>query len=130
MPTAPLHHEHKPPHGGTLIELGEEFAHIEMTVDPASGHVTAYVLDGEAEQPVTVAQSTLVIHFASLHAPDLVLQAVPNVLTGETVGHTSQFDGELPLLKTTPTFDAELKEILARGTQFRAVRFNYPHGNG
>jgi hypothetical protein len=42
-------HEHTAPHGGSLVEFGEEFAHIELVLDSATGVLTAYVLDGEAE---------------------------------------------------------------------------------
>ncbi len=30
-------HEHAAPHGGTLIVLGDEFAHLELVLDPGTG---------------------------------------------------------------------------------------------
>ena len=45
-------HEHKPPHSGTLVEFGEEFAHLELVLDAATGTLKAYALDGEAEKAV------------------------------------------------------------------------------
>ena len=50
-------HEHVAPHGGALVELGEELAHLELVHDPTTGTLTAYVLDGEAEQAVRVSAS-------------------------------------------------------------------------
>src|SRR5205085_2013512 len=54
-------HEHTAPHHGQLVELGEEFAHVELVLDRKAGRLTAYVLDGEAEQPVRVTQPTLTL---------------------------------------------------------------------
>jgi hypothetical protein len=49
-------HEHHAPHDGTLVELGEEFAHLELVLNAQTGTLTVYVLDGEAEQSVRIAQ--------------------------------------------------------------------------
>ena len=46
------HHEHTAPHGGALVGLGKEFAHVELVLEKATGKLTGYVLDGEAEKPV------------------------------------------------------------------------------
>ena len=50
-------HEHHAPHKGTLVEFGEEFAHLELVIDAATGRVSAYVLDGEAEKSVRIGQT-------------------------------------------------------------------------
>jgi len=39
----------KPPHGGTLVALGAEFAHTELLPDSSTGTLMAQVLDGEAD---------------------------------------------------------------------------------
>src|SRR5580692_2910328 len=57
--TPPHEHEHKAPHGGSLVELGEEFGHVELVSDPGSGKITAYILDGEAEESVKIQQPEL-----------------------------------------------------------------------
>ena len=44
-------HEHHAPHHGALEVLGDEFAHVELVLDEKTGRLTAYVLDGEAENP-------------------------------------------------------------------------------
>ena len=40
----------KPPHGGVLLEVGEEVAHVEMVHDAKAGKLTLYILDGKAEK--------------------------------------------------------------------------------
>jgi hypothetical protein len=131
-PAAPSHvHEHHAPHGGALQALGDEFAHVELVLDAASGRLTAYVLDGEAEKPVRVAQPKLVLKLVDLSGgPTTVeLTAVANPLTGETVGDTSQFEGGSDRLKGASTFSGTLETIQARGVQFEAVPIGFPGGN-
>ncbi len=47
-------HEHKSPHGGALLEVGAEVAHLELVHDEKAGKVTLYVLDGEAKNAVPI----------------------------------------------------------------------------
>jgi hypothetical protein len=115
-------HAHEAPHGGTLVELGEEFGHIEVVLDPATGTMTIYVLDGEAEEAVRVAQSALVLKVTGpipLAARTLTLAARANVLTGETVGDTSQFVLVDEALKGITTLRATLEHINYKGQDFR-----------
>jgi hypothetical protein len=46
----PHEHEHGP-HGGHLVELGEEEYHAEVVFDPKSSKITVYVLDSTAKRP-------------------------------------------------------------------------------
>src|SRR5881628_3178191 len=87
---APVH-EHHAPHGGALQVLGEEAAHVELSLDTKTGKLTAWVLDGEAERPVRIAQPSLHLTLTDIGTVDLA--AVANPLTGETAGDTSQFEG-------------------------------------
>lgn len=129
-------HEHHAPHKGALVVLGEEFAHVEMVLDEAAGKLTAYVLDGEAENPVRLKQPELVIK-ATLPGKDgakgevltLALKAQASALTGETIGDASEFSVQDDKLKGIKSFDGELTAIDARGQAFKNVAFNFPKGN-
>lgn len=124
---APHVHEHHAPHGGALEELGEETAHVELVLDPTSGRLTAFVLDGEAENPVRVVQPTLAFDFDGVGK--VVLTGVANPLTGETVGDTSQFEGASEKLKGATKFTGKLETITARGVKFDGVAIGFPGGN-
>lgn len=120
-------HEHKAPHSGVLVECGEEFAHIELLNDPESGKITAYVLDGEAENPVRLPQVSIKLkitaggkHFI------LALKAVANPLTGETVGDTSQFSAVSEKLKGATGFSGAVLLVKINGETFRGLEFNHP----
>jgi hypothetical protein len=120
-------HEHSAPHGGALVELGEEFAHIEIVLDAATGKLTAYALDGEAEKSVRVKESEIEIAVKN-PAVTIKLGGVANALTGETDGDTSEFSGQSDRLKGAANFDGVIKTILIKGRQFKDVAFDFPKG--
>jgi hypothetical protein len=122
-------HEHIAPHGGTLIVFGEEFAHLELVLDSETGKITAYVLDGEAEKSVQIAQTEIEISVEKTNKFLVKLEAVENTLTGEKKGATSEFNGESEKLKGLKDFDAEIVKILVKGKEFKNVHFNFPKGN-
>jgi hypothetical protein len=123
-------HEHKPPHQGTLVELGEEFAHLELVLDSESGQLTGYVLDGEAEKPVRIEQREIALRVKGKPSDSsVVLKATGNPLTGEKPGDTSEFRGQANALKGLKEFDAAVAGITVKGKDFKDVSFNFPKGN-
>jgi hypothetical protein len=126
----PAKHEHRPPHGGTPVELGEEVYHVELVLDAATGRLSAYLLDGEMEHFIrSAAPSFEMTALVNGEMKTLTLRAVANPATGETVGDTSAFETQADWLKTTKTFDGVIKSLAVRGTTFTDVDFNFPEGN-
>ena len=124
------HHEHKPPHGGAPVELGEEENHVEFVLDAPNGKLQAFVMDGELENFVRIAAPSLEIAAqVSGHQEKLILQPIANNATGEKVGDTSLFEAQADWLKTTPTFDAVLKEITVHTKSYTNIAFNFPKGS-
>lgn len=125
------HHRHAAPHGGTLVVLGQEFAHLELVLDPETGELDVYVLDGEAERGVPVPQGRLEIEVRRDAGPPfrLGLGPVENVLTGEREGSTSHFAGRFARLRAASRFEAEIRRIEVRGRTFEGVSFEFPDGN-
>jgi hypothetical protein len=123
-------HEHQPLHGGTPVALGDEEYNVELVLDPAAGKLQAYVLDGEMENFIRIpANAIQIVAQVAGHEEKLELKAVPNNATGEKIGDTSLFETQADWLKTTPGFDAVLKEITVRGKTYSNVKFNFPKGN-
>ena len=122
-------HHHEAPHGGALIPLGDHVGHGELLIDEA-GKVTLYLLDGEAEAPIRVAQETITIELTPEggEAITIELSAVENVLTSETVGDTSQFEGTEAGLAGVEHADGTIVSIDFRGMTFENVAFHYPEG--
>jgi hypothetical protein len=125
-------HEHHAPHGGTLVELGSEFAHVELVLDSATGTLTAYFLDGEAEESLRLTQPSLKIALenpapgapaapAAIEHLDLLARA--DVLTGETVGDTSEFSATSQSLRGRTGVKGTIEDVTVKGQEFRAVAF-------
>ncbi len=133
-------HEHHPPHHGTLVELGEEFSHLELVLDAKTGTLTGYALDGEAEQSVRLKQPGIAIQITATTAADgtertldkpviVTLQGVADPLSGETVGDTSEFTAQADILKDVTGFKGSVTDITIKGAEFKDVAFGYPEGN-
>ncbi|MGH0034511.1 MAG: hypothetical protein ACQGVK_05745 [Myxococcota bacterium] len=125
------HHEHRAPHGGTLVVFGDEFAHLELSLDPGNGEMTAYVLDGEADRGVPVQQPSLEIDVQPEGGERFALELMPvaNVLTGETEHDTSQFVGRSERLAGLLRFRGEVRRLEVKGRRFERVSFRFPEGN-
>ncbi|MDE0187056.1 MAG: hypothetical protein OXP71_16565 [Candidatus Poribacteria bacterium] len=126
------HHHHTAPHGGALVVLGKEFAHLEFVLEESTGKLTGYVLDSEAEKPVRLTQNTIELKLNRLKSGQsitLQLKAAANVLTGETEGDTSQYEGQSDVLKGMTEFHAQIASIAVKGQHFTKVDFDFPEGN-
>ena len=123
-------HRHTAPHGGTLVMFGVEFLHVELQLDATTGQLTAFVLGGEAEKPVRIAQDELrltVIKGGTTFPVTLFAHA--SKLTGETVGNTSEFRGNSQHLVGVATFEGSFVKLVARGKTFEKIAFRFPEGN-
>ena len=130
MVAVPGRHHHHPPHMGTPIELGQDEYHVELVLDPESGMLQAYVLDSEMENFVRSSAASIAIR-ATVGGKEetLVLNAVANPETGETIGDTALFQAPAGWVKAAGSFDAVLSGVTIRGTPFTDVKFNFPKGN-
>ena len=120
-------HEHHAPHGGTLVEMGEEFAHLEMMFDSASGRITMYVLDGEAEHAIRLPDASVAIDLdapVNLANRPLELLAVADVLTGEKVGDSSQFSQSRRELVGLKELSGTVLAITVHGQTFNGLKFH------
>lgn len=115
-------HVHTAPHGGTLVEIGNHAYNLELVRDRTTGTLTAYVLDGHAENFVRIAAPSFELTaFVRGERRVLTLVAVANSATGETVGNTSQFEAQADWLKSTAEFPGQIDILDIRGTTFRGI---------
>jgi hypothetical protein len=119
-------HVHVAPHGGTLVEIGDHAYNLELLRDKAAGKLTAWVLDGHAENFVRLkAASFQLIAMPGGKFTPLAMQAVANPATGETVGDTSQFEVQADWLKTAGAFSG-IFTLEIKGTKFEQVAYSLP----
>ena len=125
--------EHHAPHGrsGSRIGRGGISSGVAyVTLSP--GKLQAYVLDGEMENFVRISAESfdLTIQLAGKETT-LVMKAVANRATGETVGDIRPCSqAQANWLATTPSFDGLLKEIVVQGKTYFNVKFHFPEANG
>ena len=126
----PHKHEHKPPHGGTPVVLGDEEYHLELVLDAASGRLQAYVLDAHMDQFTRLTNETFTVTAQWKNRTEtLLFKAVTSTATGEKVGDTALFEAQADWLKTATNFDAVIVALPLRGSRFEGVSFNFPKGN-
>jgi hypothetical protein len=118
-------HVHTAPHGGTLVELGEHAFNLELVRDSAAGKLTAYVLDGHAEDFVRISAPSFTVTIAG-SKQSLTLVAVANAATGEKVGATSQFEVTADSLKNTAALAGTIDSLTIRDNAFKSVSFSLP----
>jgi hypothetical protein len=136
-------HAHTAPQGGTLVELGDHFACLEIVHDRGEGALTAYVLDAHAKNPIRLDARAIQLDVivrareggrdiaGAGNAPvvhRLELAAMANALTGETIGDTSQFGVRAEELKGVLKFRGKISRVDVRGIAFEILSFSYPGG--
>ena len=129
IPAPEAVHTYKPHslHGGTLVKLGEDEYSIELALDMPAGKLQAYIMDAEAEDFVRIPEESFEI-IARLPGREevLTMKADFNAATGETVGDIAFFEVQSDWLKTTPEFDAVIKELTVGGNRYQNIAFNFP----
>ncbi|MCC6741118.1 MAG: hypothetical protein IT452_18910 [Planctomycetia bacterium] len=90
--------EHKAPHGGLLLEVGEELAHLELVHDPKEGTAKIYVLDGKAEKAVAIKDAPKI----NLMTEDGAKQLVTKAVEADKEGKASLFEAKDDALKADP----------------------------
>lgn len=122
-------HAHSAKFGGTLVELGDHFANIELTHDAEDGTVKLYTYDAHAEgsQRSTTKAPVLTI---KPHGDDVGFEVTlaPRVskTSGETVGDSSLFTGQHDSIKGLDHFMVVLSEISLKGETFKGIEFLHP----
>lgn len=120
------HHSHDPQYGGVLVEIGDHFAHAEMTLK--DGKVTLYFLDGEAENNVRIEQESIKVNVKIAEENlELDLKGVASELTGETANNTSQFSAAHDKLKDVEECTATVTSCTIKGQKFENITFEFKH---
>ena len=118
------HHVHIAPHGGTLVELGDHEFNLEFVHEEDTGSLGLYVLGAHAEKYLRISQSSISIRLAAGdESQEIILEAVANELTKETVGDTSYFSAQSDWLKRH-VFSGKIVSVDINGSIFADVSFD------
>ena len=124
-------HPSEGPHGGGLIELGNEAYHAELVHDEASGEVTIYILDGAAKNEVAIESKEITIN---LKHGDTVQQFVlaTSPQATDTAGKSSKFVALNAKLgeELHEGHDSAQLVLTIAGKQYRgAIKHDHDHGH-
>ncbi len=124
-------HVHKAPHGGTLVPLKDEVVNAEVLLDPAEGRLTAWLLDGHAENAKRIRTEKIQVAVSGpAGAAEVVVDLLPvsNSLTGEDAASTSQYSAVHASLKGLKAFQGRfvLVKDANSALEFKDVAFAYP----
>lgn len=119
-------HAHNPPHGGTMVELGDHAAHAELVFDAGEGKVTLYLLDSSAEGAARSADQEipLALTFSVENAEQVFeapLKPVESSLTGEKAGDASEFSSANPAWAGKVLRKAEILKVNLKGQTYERV---------
>jgi len=120
-------HVHQAPRGGVLLELGPHGSghNLELLENP-EGKLEIYVLDAHAENHVRISQPFLELSLidANGSANPLLLQAIADAATGETVGNTALFRSEPSITELLP-LRGEILSIAIGSKTYTAQAFEF-----
>jgi hypothetical protein len=88
--TPPHEHEHGP-HGGHLVELGEEEYHAEVVFDPKTAKLTIYLLDSTAKKAAPIDAKKISLKLA-IDGKTEAFEVLPMPDSGDPKGMASRFE--------------------------------------
>src|SRR5947209_1202579 len=90
IPAKPVGHDHadEGPHGGPLVEWGQEEYHLEFTVDHGKQEATVYVYDGNIKGPKPLPAQPLTL---TLKQPVVTIALEAKPQADDPAGSASRF---------------------------------------
>ena len=119
-------HVHKALLGGQLMALGEHGSgyNLELLIDEKN-HFSVYILDAHAENFIRIEQESLQVDLSDGNTTSLILHAVADSATGETVGNTSHFKTKGTVEKFLP-LNGIIEMIEIGSKQYSEIEFAFP----
>tara|TARA_B100001939_G_scaffold330574_1_gene327840 strand:+ start:147 stop:626 length:480 start_codon:yes stop_codon:yes gene_type:complete len=120
-------HSHAAPHGGVMVDVENEFCHLEFVIDPGNGRLQMHALRFHPrEEPVKFFMEQ-VEATAKIGDEEKAFVFRPTQADGETPATeaTSLYTAELDWLKETPAFDGTVKQLEIEGRSLQNITFKF-----
>ena len=120
-------HVHEPLLGGQLMALGEHGSgyNLELLIDEKN-RLSVYILDAHAENFIRIEQGSLQVDLSDGNKTSVILDAVADSATGETVGNTSHFQSKGTVENLLP-LKGLIQMIEIGSKQYSAIEFFFPN---
>ena len=120
-------HGHKSPHGGVLVDVGNEFCHLEFVQEPESNRLQLHVMRFHPkEMPVKFFMEQIEVS-AKVGDEEKVVIFKPVELDGVTATDqpTSLYMAEVDWLKKAANFNGTVRELKIEGKIFSEIAFQF-----
>lgn len=120
-------HSHEAPHGGVLVDVANEFCHLEFVIDPGNGRLQMHAMRFHPREAPVQFFMEQVEATAKIGEEEKIILFRPTQPDGETPATeaTSLYTAELDWLKETPAFDGTIKELLIEQRTLQNITFKF-----
>ena len=120
-------HGHQAPHGGVLVNVGDEFCHLEFVQEPESNRLQLHVMRFHPKEgPLKISMAQIEVG-ATTSGEEKVIVFNPVELDGITATDhpTSLYMAEVDWLKNAPNFNGTVKKLTIEGKLFLEIAFQF-----
>jgi len=118
-------HGHKAPHGGKLVNVENEFCHLEFVLEPGTTRLQLHAMRFHPHEVPVKFFMEQIEATAKVGEAEKTIVFKPTELDGvtPTVQPTSVYVAEIDWLKDTPTFTGTLKQLKIEGKTLTKITF-------
>jgi len=120
-------HGHKAPHGGVLVNVENEFCHLEFVIEPGTTRLQLHAMRFHPREAPLKFFMEQIEATATVNGEEKQFAFKPTQLDGTTATTepTSLYVAELDWLKDTATFEGTLTELKIEGKILTKITFNF-----
>ena len=120
-------HGHQAPHGGVLVNVGDEFCHLEFVIEPGTTRLQLHAMRFHPHEAPVKFFIEKIEATAKVGNEEKTFTFEPTKQDGVTVTDqpTSVYVAEVDWLAQTPTFTATLTELKIEGKTFTKITFKF-----
>ena len=120
-------HGHKAPHGGVLVNVGDEFCHLEFVQEPESNRLQLHVMRFHPKEgPLKISMAQIEVG-ATTGGEEKAIVFKPVELDGITATDhpTSLYMAEVDWLENALNFNGTVKKLTIEGKLFLEIAFQF-----
>jgi hypothetical protein len=120
-------HGHKAPHGGVLVNVQDEFCHIEFVREPESNRLQLHVMRFHPKEgPLKISMAQIEVS-AKVGGETKAIVFKPTELDGvmATIVPTSLYVAEVDWLEAAGAFDGTVTELKIEGKTIKEITFKF-----
>ena len=120
-------HGHQAPHGGVLVNVGDEFCHLEFVQEPSSNRLQLHVMRFHPKEgPLKISMAQIEVG-ATAGGEEKEIVFKPVELDGITATDhpTSLYMAEVDWLKNAADFNGTVKKLTIEGKVFSEIAFQF-----